>query len=211
MRTFRLRPAALFALLLCVSVLAAQPHRAIANGAQGLRSTTVADVDNTPSPSPSPSASPTPNPWREIKVATQSLDQSPATGGIQVLSAFAAVRKDGKGAIACLSFKNTAPVAATHLLVDFPLFDQFGSNVGTLHLNRVGTFSSGIDIMSYGDFGAWSGGGGPRGYADNCARLDVGVAAMPILTARFASYRITRVDFADGTTWPSQPQAASTP
>jgi hypothetical protein len=212
MRTFRLRPAAQFALLIfAVVVVATQAHRAFANDAAAMRGTTVADVDNTPSPSPSPSATATPNPWREIKVGTQSLDQPPVTGGIQVLSAFAAVRKDGRGAIACLSFKNTAPVAAKHLLVDFPFFDQSGANVGTLHLNRVGTFSSGIEIMSYQDFSAWSGGGGPRGYTDNCTRLDLAVAAMPILAARFASYRVTRIDFADGTTWPKQPQAASTP
>jgi hypothetical protein len=167
--------------------------------------------DASPSPSPSPTPSPTPFPWREIPMTTQTLEQAQPTGGIQVLSAFAAAKRDGKSAIACISFKNLRPVAAIRILFDFPLIDGYGGAVGTLHLDRAGTFSSGIDIMSFQSFGDWKGGGGNGDYNKSCAKLDLGMAAMPILAARYATFHIARVEFADGTTWPTGGNATQTP
>jgi hypothetical protein len=151
----------------------------------------------------------TPNPWRQLTFATETIQAVP-DGNTKVLGGFAAVRRNGRGAIACVSFQNDAPVAATRVLFEFPLLDDSGRTLTTLTLDRQGTFSTGIGIMTYSGFSGWQT-GGPRGYADNCARLDLGVAALPLLTAKFASYRIVRIEYADGTSWPSGTVASPTP
>jgi hypothetical protein len=159
-----------------------------------------------PSPSPSPTASPTPNPWREIIVANKSLSPSHA-GAIDVLNAFAAARRNGKAAAACVSFKNVDARTATRVLFEFVLLNGNGEEVGSLQLDRKGTFSTGIDIEGYRTLSAWSGGGGNRGYGDNCTELKSNMAALPILTARYATYAVKRVEYADGTIW-SAPEAS---
>jgi outer membrane biosynthesis protein TonB len=158
----------------------------------------------TPSPGPTPTASPkptpTPNPWRAITVATTSL--APANeGSIQILNTFAAARRDGTAAAACVSFKNTDSRTATRVLFAFTLVDGNGGNVGTFTLDRRGTFSPGIDINGYSGLSDWASGGGNRGYADNCTTLSRNMAALPILSARFATYSVQRVEYADGTSW----------
>ena len=74
-------------------------------------------------------------------------------------------------------------------------------NVGTFTLDRRGTFSPGIDINGYSGLSDWASGGGNRGYADNCTTLSRNMAALPILSARFATYSVQRVEYADGTSW----------
>ncbi|MGR4066185.1 MAG: hypothetical protein ACLQPV_12175 [Vulcanimicrobiaceae bacterium] len=165
-------------------------------------STTLSIGTPTPGPSPtaSPKPTPTPNPWRQITVATKSL--SPANeGSIQVLNSFAAARRDGTSAAACVSFKNTDTRTATRVVFAFDLVDGNGAQVGTLSLDRRGTFSPGIDINGYSGLSDWASGGGNRGYADNCTTLSRQMAALPILSARFATYSIKRVEYADGTSW----------
>ncbi len=156
---------------------------------------------------------PTPNPWREIPLASATLQQS-AIGNIQVLGGFAAARLDGRGAIACVSFQNLASQPATRVLVQFTLFSESGRDLGRLVLDRRGTFSQNVGIMSYQNFSTWSSNSiGPRGYADNCAKLDTGIASLPLLEARYSGYQIVRVEYADGSVWPpgSAPVAAPSP
>jgi len=153
-----------------------------------------AGADYAPSPSPSP------NQYRELRLTTATLDQT-TTGNIQVLGGFALARRDGTSATACISFKVVGPVAATRIVFEFPLLDANGDVLGTLKLDRVGTFSPGIGIMTYSDFGSWQSTSN-RGYDDNCTTIKPGVAAMPIIQARYATYRIMHVEFANGTSWP---------
>src|SRR5271165_4208265 len=162
----------------------------------------------TPTPSPSPTASPTPsqtpNPWRQITVATKTLAPS-NEGSIEILGSFAAVRRDGKSAVACVSFKNTDTRTATRVLFEFAILDGRGADVGSLPLDRKGTFSPGISIMGYGGLSDWTSGGGNRGKADNCVTLTNAVAALPILSAQYASYAVKRVEYADGSSWNAPP------
>lgn len=73
-----------------------------------------------------------------------------------------------------------------------------------LTLDRRGTFSPGIGIMTYDSLQDFvQSGFGNRSFADNCATVQDGIAAVPILTARYATYRMMRVVRADGSTWPS--------
>jgi hypothetical protein len=150
------------------------------------------------------SAPATPNPWRNIPLATASLEGG-SQGPIQILGGFAAVKRDGTAAIACLSFKNTAPKIASHLLVDFPLISGNGESLGTLTLDRSGEFSPNVDIMSFGAMAQWqnpTSGGPVKSYSEGCIQRSLPTAALPFLQAAAAGYHVVRVDFADGTTWP---------
>ena len=148
-----------------------------------------------------PQPTPTPNPYRELRFVTANL--APARGPIAVFGGWAAVKRDGKAAVVCVSFKNVQQVAATRVVIDFPLESRSGETVETLHLDRRGTFSPDVDIRGWGGLASWQSGLGHRGYADNCATQSSGIAALSLMHAHLASYRIERVEFADGSVWPS--------
>lgn len=154
-------------------------------------------------PGNTPKATPTPNPYRQLELTSPTLGKQ-QTGSIAVLGGFAAASRDGKMAMACVSFQNNAPVAATQVNFTFTLLDANGNTVGTMQLDRTGTFSTGIGIMSWSSFNDWNGGSGfsNRGYSDNCAKISNGVAALPIIQARYVTYTISGITYADGTTWP---------
>lgn len=147
-----------------------------------------------------PPATPTPNPYRTLQFATERTSET--AGPIQVIDGWGAVARNGKSAVVCVSFKNVRPETATHVVFEFPLLNRQGEVVDTLHLDRRGEFSSNIDIRGWDSLGSWQGGIGHRGFGDNCAVLNLQVAAMSLLQAHVAGYRIQRVQFTDGTEWP---------
>jgi hypothetical protein len=156
-----------------------------------------------PSPTPSgerPTPTPTPNPWRQLTVATKTLSPGDE-GGIEILSSFAAARRDGTSAAVCVSFKNDDPKVAKRIVFGFGLIDGNGGDVGEIVLDRKGTFSPGIAIEGYRTLASWSTGGGNHGYNDNCVTLNRNIAALPILSAKFATYSVKSVEYADGTVW----------
>ncbi len=154
-----------------------------------------------PADSAAPSPSPTPGPWREIPLATATLEGG-VQGQIQINKGFAGVKRDGTAAIACVSFTNLSAKTARRIVFEFPLYDAQGNSLGTLTLDRNGEFSSNVLIATYDSFSSWQSGSiGPRGYADNCIQRNLPTAAMPILQARTAGYRVTRVEYDDGSVW----------
>jgi hypothetical protein len=158
-----------------------------------------ADQGATPTPSP------TPGPWREIPLASATLEGG-VEGQIQILGGFAGVKRDGTAAIACVSFKNVSPMTARRVVFEFPLIDAQGNALGILTLDRRGEFSSNVDIMTYAAFSDWNNGTiGPRGRADNCIQRTLATAAIPLLQARSASYRVVRVEYDGGSTWTPAP------
>jgi len=149
-------------------------------------------------------ATPAPNSWRDLKLASATLGDAAPPSGIAILAGFAGALRNGTRATACVSFKNVAAVDASEVVIEFPLLDAGGNAVGKLTLDRRGSFSPGIGIMTYDSLQDFiQSGFGNRGFADNCATVQNGIAAVPILTARYATYRITRVVRADGSVWPS--------
>jgi hypothetical protein len=152
-------------------------------------------------PSPSPSPSPTPNPYRSLNFASATLDQG-SEGHVNVTGGFAAAKRDGKAAIVCVSFKNTSTLIARRVVFEFPMMGPRGRELGSLHLDRRGEFSPGIDINGWESLSAWQGGVGHRGYGDNCTLLQQGVASAPLLQAATVTYRVTHVEYADGSSWP---------
>ncbi len=149
---------------------------------------------------PEPTASPTPNPYREIRLASQTLENKPQ-GKIAFMGGWAAVKRDGHGAIVCVSFKNDAAVAATRIFFRFTVLGRSGNELGNLELDRSGTFSPGVDINGWKSLSEWQGGVGHRGYGDNCKVLNGNVAALPLLSAHTVTYEVTRVEYADGSNW----------
>jgi len=151
-----------------------------------------------------PSPSPTPNAWRDLQLASPTLNSGPPASSIVVINGFAAARRDGTSALACVSFKNTATIAATRVVFEFPLLSANGDTVATLTLDRRGTFSPNTGIMSYPTLDAQLNAGFVnKSYADNCVQISNGVAAVPILSARRATYQVTRVEYADSSVWPA--------
>ena len=149
-----------------------------------------------------PKPAPTPNPYRSLQFATSGL--TPTRAPIVVLDGWGAVKRDGKAAIVCISFKNENPVAATHVVIEFPLTTKDGETLETLRLDRRGEFSTNVEIHGWPSLADWQGGIGHRGYSDNCAGQQARLAAMSLLSAHFAGYRVERVEFADGTIWPER-------
>ena len=158
-----------------------------------------------------PAATPTPAAWREIPLASATLEGG-VQGQIQIIGGFAAVKRDATAAIACVSFKNLAPMAARRVIFEFPLLDAQGNALGNLTLDRNGEFSNNVTIATYDGFASWQQGGiGPRGYADNCIQKTLPTAAVPLLQARAASYRVMRVEYDNGTVWTPEGAAPTPP
>ena len=169
-------------------------------GALAVSAMALAAAANAATPSPSPSPSPTPNPYRSLDFAAATLGST--SGPIAVLGGFAAVKRDGKAAIVCVSFKNTGAATARRVVFDFTLEGTRGRELATLQLDRRGEFTSGIDIHGWSNLKAWQDGVGHRGYGDNCTGLQQNVAAAPLLHAAAVVFHVTRVEFANGTEWP---------
>ncbi|HVR47775.1 MAG TPA: hypothetical protein VMT95_14180 [Candidatus Binatia bacterium] len=148
---------------------------------------TLCCLGATASPSPSPKPTATPNPYRQIEFASMTLGGRPS-GGIDITRGWAAVKRDGKAAVVCVSFKNVAAVTATHVLFDFSLAGRSGAQLGRLELDRRGTFSPGVDIEGWHNLSDWQSGMGHRGYNDNCTVFERGVAAAPLLSAHYVTY-----------------------
>lgn len=147
----------------------------------------------------------TPSPQQQyhiMQLTSPTLNSGNPPSGIVVTSGFALIKKDATKAVVCLSFKNVAAQAATEVDFAFPLVDGQGDNVGTLTLDRKGTFSPQIAINGPSNAdGYLNPGFGPRASFDNCLVSNQGTAALPLLQARFVSYTVRRVVYADGTTW----------
>jgi hypothetical protein len=154
---------------------------------------------STASPKPTPTATPTPNPYRTLHFGTPTLGGTPP-GNIAVFNGWVAVKRDGRGAHACITFKNEGSLTATRVSLEFLLMNHAGDQVATLHLDRRGRFSPNIEIHGWKDLQSWQSGSN-RGYDENCTGLNQSVAALPLLSARMATYRILRVEYANGTDW----------
>lgn len=154
---------------------------------------------STSSPKPTASPTATPNPYRSLHFGAPTLGGD-APGGIAVFNGWVAVLRDGRGAHACISFKNEGSLTATRILIEFLMMNHAGDRVATLTLDRRGTFSPNVEIHGWKDLASWQS-GTHRGYDENCTGLKQNVAAFPLLSARMATYRVTRIEYANGTDW----------
>jgi hypothetical protein len=151
---------------------------------------------NTSTPSPS-------SQYRIMPLTAPTLNTASSPSGIQVTGGFALVKKDATRAVVCLSFINRAPNAANAVEFAFPLIDNQGNTVATLTFTRKGTFSPNVAINGPADANGYLNGAfGPRGAYDNCLVSSPGTAALPLAQTRFVSYKVTGVEYANGSSWP---------
>ncbi len=141
--------------------------------------------------------------YRILPLTSPTLDTASTPSNIQVTSGFALVKKDATKAVVCLSFVNRAPNAANAVHFTFPLIDNQGNTVATLTLTRTGMFSPNIAINGPKDANTYLNGGvGPRAAYDNCLVSTPGTAALPLAQTRFVTYKVTGVQYSNGTSWP---------
>lgn len=138
----------------------------------------------------SPVPSPVPNGWRGLLLTE---DGAGAQNRVQISGAYARARRDGTAAIACVNVRNVARVSATRVVVEFPLLSAGGETLGDLTIDRRGEFPPNVTV------------------ADACTRQQSAEPALPLLQARLASYRITRIEYTDGTVWPPGAPSTSPP
>jgi hypothetical protein len=134
--------------------------------------------------------------WRNVPLASTTIGES-TQEQIQILGGFAAVKKDGKGAIVCVSFKNVGPRVAKRVVFEFPFIGETGQTTGTLVLDRSGEFAPNVGIMSFGTLQAWQAGTGPHGQNDGCIGSTLPTAALPFLQAQAVGYHVKQVEYAD--------------
>ncbi|MBV9149960.1 MAG: hypothetical protein JO024_08840 [Candidatus Eremiobacteraeota bacterium] len=153
-----------------------------------------------------PAPTPSPGDWRVVPLARATLQQTAPVGGITIQNGFAAIKNDGSAALVCLSFTNVARVAATKIAFDLPLLDANSQPITSLHFERTGTFSPNVAIAGPTTVDQYQssaqGAFAPRSLAENCLLSNQGTAALPLLQTQFVSYRVTSVQYADGSRWP---------
>jgi hypothetical protein len=152
-------------------------------------------------------ATATPKPYRYLKWASDVGPRPP----IGYVDTWAAIMNNGTMVYACVSFKNENSVAATRVRFTFPLTSGNGQLIDTAKLDRKGEFSPNVEIHGWNDLAAWWGGQGHRGYYDNCVRWqpDTEEERKAYMYIRHYSVHTERMDFADGTTWPSAAESPS--
>jgi hypothetical protein len=116
-----------------------------------------------------------------------------------------AMSNGGNVGYTCFSFKNNSRVTATRVLFALSLMTQDGQTVDTGHLDRKGTFSPNVEIHGWHSMAEWSGGQGPHGYKDNCIKWTPDDQTQASAYPHVRSYNLhaERIEYADGTTWPS--------
>lgn len=162
----------------------------------GARTVSAGGGFTTPS-TPGPSSQ-----YRVLPLTSPTLGGAPA-GNVRVTGGFALVKNDATKAVVCLSFVNLAPATASAVHFAFPLLDSNGNTIATLAFTRSGTFAPSVAINGPADGNAYLGGGfGPRAAYDNCLVSAQGTAALPLVQTHYVTYKVTGVQYADGTSWP---------
>lgn len=156
----------------------------------------------TPNGGPAPAPTGTPGPHSLPFAQVTPHGTAPP---VRVFGAWAAQTYDGSAGFACFAFENKSNVAATLVRFEFQLLNKNGVGIEDLHLDRKGTFSPNIEIHGSHNVMEYTALGGPRGYRDNCVSWQASVARdrKRYARVRSATYRIDRIEFADGTQWPS--------
>ncbi len=156
-----------------------------------------------------PAPTPSPGDWRAVPLARATLQQAAPPSGVTIQNGFAAIKNDGSAALVCLSFTNIAKIAATRIDFDLPLLDANSQPITSLHFERTGTFSPNVAIAGATTVDQYQqsvqGAFTPRSLAENCLLSNQGTATLPLLQTQFVSYRVTAVQYADGSgglRWP---------
>ncbi len=130
----------------------------------------------------------------------------PDGSNIEFLSGYGSLDERGASIDICVNFRNTAPVAATVINVTYTIVGADGSNYGVIPFVRKGSFGTGVVIEGF-KF--------PEQYLqyhsmnhnlyDNCAMHYTREAPFYNPAWHHVTYRVTSVEYADGTRWIAPP------
>lgn len=150
----------------------------------------------------------TPNPWRTIQ---WSNDTKRRASPLDLFQGFAAVRRNGTWVTGCISFENTSSVVAKAIRFQFLLENRNGEIIHQVPFDRKGEFSPNVEIHGYGNLEEMLKRVGHHGYIDNCwgERADTDAEIARLLQVHYYTYRVERIEFADGTEWPPKEPAPS--
>ena len=141
--------------------------------------------------------------YRTLPLTSPTLNGAAPASGITVNGGFALIAKNATKAIVCLSFTNVGARTANEVDFSFPLVDGNGNALGTFTLDRKGTFSPNVAINGPADANTYvNNGPGPRAMFSNCVVSNQGTASLPLLQARFVTFKVVNVRYNDGTSWP---------
>lgn len=138
-------------------------------------------------------------------ISAYPLEASPPDGSnIEVLRGFVSVDQP-RGAVidVCVAFRNTASKDAKLVNVTYYLVGPGNAPLGELQLTRKGTFSQGTEIgtFSFLDL-VHQRPGMNAGWWDNCVFHETKTAPFFNPGMQFVRYKVTHVEYADGTSWP---------
>lgn len=119
-------------------------------------------------------------------------------GEIEVLSGWAAIKKNQKGAVFCLSFRNDSSLTATRVVFELPVKGGSGATVGKVELDRHGTFPTGAVVPTWENLAAWRAQAGNTENNQNCKVLSTAISVFPIMGAQAVTYRVIRIEYANG-------------
>lgn len=151
----------------------------------------------------------TPNPWRTIQ---WSSDTKRRASPLDLFQGFAAVKRNGTWVTGCVSFENTSSVVAKDIRFEFLFQNRDGKVVYRVPFHRKGEFSPNVEIHGYGNLEEMLKRVGHHGYIDNCwgEQVDSDAEIARLSQVHYYTYRVERIEFADGTEWPPR-EPATTP
>jgi hypothetical protein len=146
------------------------------------------------------------NGWTYYPTVSARLNQPPDGSDIEVLRGFGAVPDSGSEIAVCVAFRNIGKKVATRIDFLYTLTAADGAQLGDLTFVRSGTFSPNIaiDTFQFGTFANPRSGYYLAAHADNCTRHRTKTEPFFNPAMHVIFYRVTRVDYADGTSWPSK-------
>jgi hypothetical protein len=136
------------------------------------------------------------SPYRPLEFV--SPKHAKPSGDIQVLDGWAAIKKNLKGAIVCLSFRNNAKLTARRVVFELPVIGGSGATVAKIELDRHGTFPTGVVVPTWENLAQWRAQAGDPSYNQNCKILSTTASVFPIVSAHAVSYRVVRIEYANG-------------
>jgi hypothetical protein len=119
-------------------------------------------------------------------------------GDIQVIDGWGAIKRNSKGAIFCLSFRNNAELTATRVVFELPIVGASGATVAKVELDTHGTFPTGTVIPTWENLAQWRAQAGDPKNNENCKILSTPASVFPVMFAHAFSYRVVRIEYANG-------------
>jgi hypothetical protein len=119
-------------------------------------------------------------------------------GDIQVFDGWGAIKRNAKGAIFCVSFRNNATLTATRVVFELPVTGASGATVAKVELDRHGTFPTGVVVPTWENLAQWRAQAGDPSNNENCKILSTPASVFPVQFAQAFSYRVVRIEYANG-------------